>query len=79
MIISGGRRFDFVRFFFIFLVWIIGAWFIIHNVNLADREGFALFNGTSYTRAQKAGITNGMDIDPPKADKESMPKMNIEK
>lgn len=73
MLTSGGRKFDFVRFSFIFLVWIIGAWFIIHTVNLADREGFALFDGSSYVRAEKAGLIEEMDVN------EEMPEMKMDK
>ncbi|MFH0854466.1 MAG: hypothetical protein V1891_03160 [bacterium] len=44
MLIKGGRSFDLVRFFAIFLAWIIGAWFIIYNNNKIEREGLFMFD-----------------------------------
>ncbi|OGF21738.1 hypothetical protein A2Y83_01235 [Candidatus Falkowbacteria bacterium RBG_13_39_14] len=41
---AGGSRFDLIRFFVIFLAWIIGAWAIVYNVNKIEREGLFMFN-----------------------------------
>lgn len=41
---AGGSRFDLIRFFVIFLAWIIGAWVIVYNVNKIEREGLFMFN-----------------------------------
>lgn len=41
---AGGSRFDLIRFFVIFLAWIIGAWAIVYNVNKIERESLFMFN-----------------------------------
>jgi len=51
MPLFGGTRtksFDFIKFFVIFLLWILGSWVIIQQVDKIDREGSFMFSDKNY-------------------------------
>lgn len=42
------KSFDFMKFFLIFLLWVIGSWIIIKQMDKFDREGSFMFNEKNY-------------------------------